>query len=89
MHLFVLLAIKDYPLLTENSTDDVVERQNPSGTAHPLLFETIFRFDDKTVDVTPHEPVTDVRSPLKHPVIDSDGRWIDFAICSMEFLLLM
>ena len=43
-------------------------------------------FDDKTADMTAHNSIANIRGRLNHPVIDSDGHWIEFEPLALDYL---
>ena len=43
-------------------------------------------FDDKTADMTAHKSIANIRGRLNHPVIDSDGHWIEFEPLALDYL---
>ncbi len=50
------------------------------------LSETIAQFDDKSANMTASNSIDNIRARLNHPVIDSDGHWIEFEPLALDYL---
>ena len=84
------MPVKNYALPRENS--------NRGGSARGTqviavlernarqISETSSPFNDKSADMTAPKPIINIRSRLNHPVIDSDGHWIEFEPLALDYL---